>query len=173
MGRHEIRPGLHDFLSRMHKAGWEITVFTAATQDYADWMIDLVDTEKLIRHRLYRQHALPWGPIFIKDLSRLGRDLDRTLIIDNVQENFMLQPGHGIFILPWYDDPNDNAFAQLTPLLEELIETRASVSEILARYRDQIPIWAGFDQYSPCADYNDYDFGVHEDDDDDCGLSPP
>ena len=24
-----------------------------------------------------RQHALPWGPIFVKDLSRLGRDLDR------------------------------------------------------------------------------------------------
>ena len=24
------------------------------------------------------QHALPWGPIFVKDLSRMGRDLDRT-----------------------------------------------------------------------------------------------
>ncbi len=23
------------------------------------------------------QHALPWGPIFVKDLSRMGRDLDR------------------------------------------------------------------------------------------------
>ena len=44
---------------------------------------------------------LPWGPIFVKDLSRLGRDLDRTLIVDNVQENFMLQPNHGIFIFPW------------------------------------------------------------------------
>merc|ERR1719486_1734476 len=30
----------------------------------------------------------------------------------------MLQPGHGIFILPWYDDPNDTAFQGLTPLLD-------------------------------------------------------
>ena len=41
----------------MSRAGWEIVVFTAATQDYADWMLDLVDTERRIQHRLYRQHA--------------------------------------------------------------------------------------------------------------------
>jgi len=144
MGRHEIRPGLQDFLSRMSRAGWEIVVFTAATQDYADWMLDLVDTERRIQHRLYRQHALPWGPIFVKDLSRLGRDLDRTLIVDNVQENFMLQPDHGIFIFPWYDDPHDNALFALTPLLEEIVNTKANVPEMLAKYSDQIPKWAGF-----------------------------
>merc|ERR550537_1304840 len=151
MGRHEIRPGLHDFLSRMHKAGWEITVFTAATQDYADWMMDIVDTDKLITHRLYRQHALPWGPIFVKDLSRLGRDLDRTLIIDNVQENFMLQPDNGIFIFPWYDDPHDNALFALTPLLEEIVNTQASVPTMLSKYADQSPKWAGFAEGKPYA----------------------
>jgi len=128
----------------MYGLGWEITVFTAATQDYADWMIDLVDPDRYVSHRLYRQHALPWGPIFVKDLSRLGRDLDRTLIIDNVQENFMLQPDHGIFIFPWYDDPADNALFALTPLLEEIIKIAATVPSMLQKYADQIPKWAGF-----------------------------
>jgi len=123
-------------------------IFTAATQDYADWVIDQIDPENLVTHRLYRQHALPWGPLFAKDLSRLGRDLDRTLIIDNVQENFMLQPNNGIFILPWYEDPHDTALFTLTPLLEELVQTRSRVPDIFDKYREQIPTWAGFDQYS-------------------------
>merc|ERR1719326_990855 len=138
---------MEEFLKHMHSLGYEIVIFTAATQDYADWVVDQIDPGRLVHHRLYRQHALPWGPIFVKDLSKLGRELDRMMIIDNVQENFMLQPGHGIFILPWYDDPNDTALQQLAPLLE-IIETRASVQDSLEKYRDQIPIWAGFDQYS-------------------------
>lgn len=151
MGDYGIRPGMYDFLRRMSSLGYELVIFTAATQDYADWVIDQIDPERLIAHRLYRQHALPWGPLFVKDLTRLGRNLDRTLIIDNVLENFMLQPHNGIFILTWYDDPNDTALFQLAPLLDELITTGAKVPDILEKYREQIPIWAGFDQYSQLA----------------------
>jgi len=154
-GNYDIRPGMPEFLNRMNKIGYEVVIFTAATQDYADWVIDQIDPGGLIHHRLYRQHALPWGPIFVKDLSKLGRDLDRMLIIDNVQENFMLQPGHGIFIFTWYDDPGDTALLALTPLLEELLATKAKVPEILDKYRDQIPTWAGFDSLSQLGDYSD------------------
>lgn len=155
MGSYDIRPNMHEFLARMHQLGFELVIFTAATQDYADWVIDQIDPTRLIHYRLYRQHALPWGPIYVKDLSAIGRDLQRTLIIDNVQENFMLQPHHGIFILTWYDDPEDNALRSLTPLLEELITTRVTVPAILSKYREQIPIWAGFDVLSQMADYDD------------------
>lgn len=160
MGNYDIRPGMHDFLERMSHLGYEIVIFTAATQDYADWVIDQIDPGRLIHYRLYRQHALPWGPVFVKDLSFLGRDLDRTLIIDNVQENFMLQPHNGIFIVTWYDDPQDTALFALGPLLDELVATKAKVPEILDRYRDQIPTWAGFDQYSQLGgDYSEFDLG--------------
>merc|ERR1719247_2305183 len=146
MGNYGIRPGMHEFLQKMSALGYELVIFTAATQDYADWVIDQIDPDHLVTHRLYRQHALPWGPLFAKDLSRLGRDLDRTLIIDNVQENFMLQPHNGIFISSWYDDPHDTALFALTPLLEELIGMRAKVPDIFDKYRDQIPTWAGLHQ---------------------------
>merc|ERR1719478_645895 len=147
MGNYGIRPGMHEFLQRMSAASYELVIFTAATQDYADWVIDQIDPDRLVHHRLYRQHALPWGPLFAKDLSRLGRDLDRTLIIDNVQENFMMQPNNGIFIATWYDDPQDTALFTLIPLLEELVQTRARVPEILDKYREQIPCWAGFGRW--------------------------
>lgn len=162
MGSYEIRPGMYEFIQRMHRNGYEIVIFTAATQDYADWVIDQIDPERLIHHRLYRQHALPWGPIFVKDLSRIGRDLDRTLIIDNVQENFMLQPHNGIFILSWYDDPKDTALFALTPLLDELIATKSKVHEILEKYKNDIPLWAGFDSYDVHGDFSEFDPSMDE-----------
>lgn len=139
-----FRPGVSDFLRSTSYLGFELVIFTAASQNYADACIDMVDPDRLISHRLYRQHALSWGPVFVKDLSRIGRDLSRTLIIDNIQENFMLQPRNGIYIYTWIDDPNDTALSDLVPVLRELITTRATVPGILDKYRDYIPTWAGW-----------------------------
>lgn len=80
----------------------------------------------------------------------------------------MLQPHNGIFICTWYDDPQDTALFGLTPLLDELIHTRVKVPDILDKYRDQIPSWAGFDRYAQL-EYNDFDpIGDCEDD-----MGPP
>jgi len=53
-------------------------------------------------------------------LSLIGRDLKRTIIVDNIAENFQLQPDNGIFIKTWIDDPQDNALLELSPLLKEI-----------------------------------------------------
>ena len=106
---------------------YEVVIFTAAMQDvsinhltlqYADWVLDQIDKDKCITYRLYRQHALPYGPVFVKDLSRIGRDLAKTIIVDNVAENFQLQPDNGIFIKSWFDDMTDTALSELAPLLK-------------------------------------------------------
>lgn len=47
----------------------------------------------------------------------MGRDLNRTIIVDNIAENYLLQPENGVCIKSWYDDPNDNALMQLSVLL--------------------------------------------------------
>jgi len=36
---------------------YEIVIFTAATQSYADWVLNEIDPEHYISHRLYRQHT--------------------------------------------------------------------------------------------------------------------
>ena len=56
--------------------------------DYANWVIDNLDSNKFISYRLFRQHTVHMGNIFIKDLSRIGRDLKKCIIIDNLPENF-------------------------------------------------------------------------------------
>lgn len=70
-----------------------------------------------IAYRLYRQHTSQNGPFLVKDLSLLGRDMSKTIIIDNISDNFVSQPDNGIFISTWYDDANDNYLSEITPLL--------------------------------------------------------
>ena len=63
---------------------YELVIFTAAMQDYADWVLDNLDPTNIISYRLYRQHAVRNGPVFIKDMSKIGRDLSKIIIVDNV-----------------------------------------------------------------------------------------
>jgi len=49
----------------------------------------------------------------VKDLSLLGRDINKTIIIDNISDNFILQPDNGIFISTWYDDMRDRLIMEL------------------------------------------------------------
>jgi TFIIF-interacting CTD phosphatase-like protein len=88
-GAFRIRPGCEKFLKEMSEI-YEVVIFTAAMQDYADWVLDTIDKPKYISYRLYRQHASPTGMVFVKDLSRIGRPLNKTIIVDNVAENFSL-----------------------------------------------------------------------------------
>ena len=58
----------------------------------------------------------------MKDLSLLGRPMDKTIIIDNISDNFIIQPDNGIFCSTWYDDMSDRFLDEITPLLIELVE---------------------------------------------------
>ena len=111
-----LRPHVHHFLEEMGKY-FEIIIFTAAQQDYADWVIDRLDKGKNVSYRLYRHHTYFYNNANIKDLALIGRDLERTLIVDNIQENFHFQKHNGISVRSWFNDPNDTVLLRLIPLL--------------------------------------------------------
>ena len=69
---------------------YEIIIFSAALYDYADFIIDKVDPKKVISHKLYREHTVQHGNSYVKDISRIGRDLSKMIIVDNKAENFKL-----------------------------------------------------------------------------------
>ena len=46
--------------------------------------------------------------------------------MDNVAENFQLQPDNGIFIKSWFDDMSDTALEELSPLLKEIVEKKVT-----------------------------------------------
>lgn len=114
-------------------------IFTAAQQEYADWILDRLDTKKCISHRLYRQHTDLRKGTNIKDLSKIGRPLHRTIIVDNIAENFQMQTDNGIFIKSWYDDKNDTALIELFPLLKEIVvKSFPDVRKALKIMREQM-----------------------------------
>jgi len=85
-----VRPYVAQFLDKMADF-YDIVVFTAGMQDYADWALQHIGkSQNKINHRLYRHHALPCREFYIKDLSMLGRDLAKTIIVDNISESFLL-----------------------------------------------------------------------------------
>lgn len=93
----------------------------------------------MIKHRLYRQHTVPIGFSFIKDLSKLGRSLSKTIIVDNTAENYQLQPENGIAIKTWISDHDDAALIRLAPLLEEIvIKEVPDVRIALNTYKQQL-----------------------------------
>merc|ERR1712137_335024 len=113
------RPFVDKFIENMSQY-FELVVFTASVPKYADPVLDFLDPNNLIKHRLYRNNCTFSGNAFVKDLSRLGRVLNRTLIIDNSEYAFKFHPNHSILIESWFDNRNDQELHKLGPFLLEL-----------------------------------------------------
>lgn len=62
--------------------------------------------------------------IYLKDLSRLGRDLRRVIIVDNIKENFERQDANGIEIKTWIGDAMDRELDTFSVFLRGLAETQ-------------------------------------------------
>ncbi|CAD8044223.1 unnamed protein product [Paramecium primaurelia] len=137
-GQFLVRPFAQQFLKDMSKF-YEIVIFTAAQQDYADFILDLIDEDKVISHRLYRQHTTLVKNTYVKDIQKIGRDIKKTIIIDNLAENFQFQPDNGIQIQSWYGDSDDQALLLLSPLLIQIVQKKIpDVREALRKFRDQM-----------------------------------
>jgi CTD small phosphatase-like protein 2 len=98
---------------------FEVVIFTASTQAYADTVLDTLDPQrKWITHRLYRNACTlsPSGGYF-KDLSLLGRPMDRVVLVDNSPTSLAMQPDNGIPVRTWQDDTKDREMIDLIPVL--------------------------------------------------------
>ena len=134
-----IRPFCMKFLEEMAEK-FEIVIFTAALKNYADSILDLLDpNKKLIKYRLYRQHVSLSGITFCKDLSKIGRDLGRTIIVDNLEDNFKLQPSNGIHIWTWLDDMKDTQLDDLGKILKDLVSKNPSdIRPIIKKFKEDV-----------------------------------
>lgn len=134
----KLRPGCIQFLKDMSQL-FEVIIFTAAAKDYADFILNYLDKENhLISHRLYRQNCIFSDGIYIKDLTLLGRDLSKTIIVDNIRDNFERQPFNGIEILTWLQDPMDRELYKLSIFLKNLISKEVKdVREFIKSYQHE------------------------------------
>ena len=110
--------GTENFIMTLSKY-CEIVIFTASTEYYANIVIDGLDSKDKIDYRLYRQHTTYTDGVHINDLSKLGREESKMIIVDNIEDNYQLQPRNGLNISDFEGDENDS---ELNYLLEDLLK---------------------------------------------------
>jgi CTD nuclear envelope phosphatase 1 len=119
---------------------YNLVIFTASVQEYADPVIDWLELErKYFSARYYRQHCTQRNGAYVKDLSVVEPDLSRVMIVDNSPVSYVFHEGllyildgftdwkkliftqdNAIPIEGWISDPTDNDLLNLIPLLEGL-----------------------------------------------------
>ena len=113
-----LRPGLFSFLGAV-KPLYELISFTNASKPYSDAIIKKIETRnKYFDYNLYREHSFLRGKEFIKDISRIGRDIRKMIIVDNMPNNYRLNSENGINISPFLgDSKGDTVLFELKKLL--------------------------------------------------------
>jgi len=111
-----VRRHLEEFRKECAKM-FELVLFTASKDNYANKLLDHIDLAGYIQQRLFRRHWTKVHRHFVKDLSRLGRKFDQTIIIDNSSLAFSFQPLNGNLCDSWYENTMDNELLQLLPTL--------------------------------------------------------
>lgn len=87
------RPHCDDFLRKVCK-WYNLVVFTASVQEYADPVIDWLEQErKYFSERFYRQHCTFRNGAYIKDLSSVEPDLSKVMIVDNSPLSYIFHEG--------------------------------------------------------------------------------
>ena len=120
------RPHVDQFLKRMGEL-FECVLFTASLSKYADPVTDLLDRTGCFRARLFREHCVFHRGNYVKDLSRLGRDINNTVIIDNSPASYIFHPDNAVPVGSWFDDPTDTELLDLIPFFEGLSRVKDAV----------------------------------------------
>lgn len=95
-----LRPGVSEFIEHMYRF-YELVLFTASVSSYASPILNIIDPQRRISHRLFRQHSKAVNGTYIKDLSRIGRTLKDVILVDNLPISYILQQENGIPIKSW------------------------------------------------------------------------
>lgn len=137
------RPYLFDFL-KYFKLHCEIIIFSACHKEYGNYILDLIEKEigyKVFDYKFFREHTTFVDGKYIKDLSKIGRKLDRTIIVDNLIESFEFQRDNGILInsyLPDNDDysDEDDSLYELGIILKKIIYHNKENKDVRAHIKN-------------------------------------
>ena len=134
------RPGVDPFLEHLAQF-YEMVVFTDQLLTYGEPILERLDPKRYVTHRLYRESAQYKHGEYIRDLSKLNRDMERVLYISSKPKSAEMNPENVIPIQPWrYEDGStDTALLDLMPFLESIVRLGvADVRAVLSSYKEEM-----------------------------------
>jgi RNA polymerase II subunit A small phosphatase-like protein len=161
------RPFVDEFMKRCGEL-YEVVVFTASLAKYADPVLDLLDVHRVVDWRLFRESCSPYKGSYVKDMGRMGRDINSIMIIDNSPHSFLFNPQNAIPCESWFSDKSDRELLDLIPQLEQLADPKVTdvkvklkelgISGVTALTREM----AGFKQDSEGSSFEDESYSGSE-----------
>jgi len=115
------RPYVDEFLAFLANK-FECVLFTASLAKYADPVSDLLDVHGCFSTRLFREACSFHKGNYVKDLARLGRNVDDCLIIDNSPASYYFHPEYAIPVSSWFDDASDTELLDLIPFFDVMLQ---------------------------------------------------
>jgi RNA polymerase II subunit A small phosphatase-like protein len=124
-----VRPGTCEFLQKVSEM-YEVVIFTASLRAYADPVIDFIDKSQVVSSRLFRGDCVVLDGSYVKNLSSLGRDLKKVVIVDNSPVSYSFHPYNAVGISSWFDDKEDVELLEVFDVLRSLCEVE-DVTKVL------------------------------------------
>ena len=114
----KLRNGLFSFFS-MVKPYYELISFSCEPREVTDPILKEIESEKkYFDYNLNREHAFLYDNCLIKDISLIGRDISKIIVIDDDENSFKLNKNNGIKITPFnQESKNDNVLFELKKIL--------------------------------------------------------
>lgn len=118
------RPGSELFLFYAAQM-FEVVVFSSLPQHEGDALVKKLDPFGCISHSLFRFATTHTNSgVYLKDLSKLNRDLSKVIVLGHDKTGFSGQPDNFIQMREWNGDAKDRALEESIDYLEMLAFSR-------------------------------------------------
>ena len=117
-GNISLRAGLFSFLS-MIKPYYELISFSCEPNDITDKIIKEIESnKKYFDYNFTREHSILYENTLVKDISLIGREISKIIIVDDDENCFRLNKENGIKIGAFTgNNKNDNVLFELKKIL--------------------------------------------------------
>lgn len=116
------RPGLEEFLSELNEH-YELVLYTAGIMQYALKALKNIDPDTRIKYCLSRSYCTILTKngiskdVYVKNLDILGRDLTKTIVVDDKTSSYIMHPENGQHIPGFFGSKDDTCLYKLKEYL--------------------------------------------------------
>ena len=137
--RFKKRPGIDFLLDTIAMPKYEVVIFTSEPANMAFPIAESLNSKGSIMYTLFRDSTHYKNNVYMKDLSRINRDLSKVILIDTEKAKVSPNCENALVIPPWDGNMADRSLYDLAMFLKTIESTHCSdVRTFLSAYANEI-----------------------------------